>query len=95
VWIFECHVKQEDGASNSLDGHIMRHYLPVTVLQPGWYKLERSGQAHAKYSVKYLQNSIITGHISTGWNRRRATLDQLVKVRILLRQLLKFLQIAG
>jgi hypothetical protein len=26
VWIFECHVKQEDGASNSLDAHIMRHY---------------------------------------------------------------------
>ena len=83
MWIFECHVKQDDGASNSLDGHVMSHYVPVSVLQPGWYRLVRDGHAAAQNIAKHLQIHIITGRCSAGRNTQGATLDQLVLVRIL------------
>ena len=59
---------------------------PTNVLQPGRYAQVRSGQADDKISAKYLQISVIVGRTTTGRNRPRATLDQLVKVRLLLRQ---------
>src|SRR5215210_7068831 len=58
----------------------------ATVLQPGRYTPVHNGLVAAKNIVKHLQNSIITGRASTEQSTPRATLDQLVKVRILLRQ---------
>jgi hypothetical protein len=64
----------------------------VAVLQPGRYRLVLSGQADAGISVKHLQISTIAGRTNTGRNRRSATLDQLVLVRIQVRQLKEYLQ---
>src|SRR5918992_1906091 len=63
--------------------------LLAKILQPGRYTPVRSGQAEVRNLAKYLQISTVAGHASTGRNSRGATLDQLVKVRILLRQLPK------
>jgi hypothetical protein len=65
---------------------------PTRVLQPGRYSLVRSGQADARIVVKYLQIGVIAGHTSTGRNTPSATLDQLVLVRIQVRQLKEYLQ---
>jgi hypothetical protein len=62
---------------------------PTRVLQPGRYTPGRSGHDAAENFTKYLQISTITGRISTRRHTPSATLDQLVEVRILLRQLPK------
>jgi hypothetical protein len=65
----------------------MSHYLPVTVLQPGRYEMIRGGQTASKNVGKHLQIGTINGHTRTGQNSPSPTVDQLVLVRILLRQL--------
>jgi hypothetical protein len=58
----------------------------LDLLQPGRHTLVRGGHADAKNIVKHLQNGTVTGRAGTGRNRRSATLDQLVLVRIQVRQ---------
>src|SRR4028118_43308 len=53
----------------------------ATVLQPGGYRLARNEQANAKYLVKYLQNSLIVGRVSTCQNSPSATENRGVLVR--------------
>ena len=66
----------------------------ATVLQPGRYEMVRDGQTVSENSRKRLQTGTITGRNNTVRNGPRATLDQVVKVQILLRQSKKYLQIA-
>src|SRR5215204_5092058 len=69
---------------------------PTRVLQPGRCTAVLSGRADANNLDKYLQNSTITGRPNTDRNILSAILDQqLVKARIFLRQLTKYLQIGN
>jgi hypothetical protein len=69
VWVSSFETSASTGDSTSTAPFSLRTAgCTATVLQPGWYKLGRSGRIERSQRAKVLQIAQITGCISTGWN---------------------------